>query len=121
MRAIKRRSINEMDPPLPMDLSASENAGSSVSSSSDNQDTKACCTCHKELPVDQFHKCKAAKDGLQWCCKSCNIAAQLRWARNRVVGPVDNDNLVEDPSDVVDDLMIVEELTPDSLYIMENP
>ena len=95
---------------------------SSASSSSENQDTKACCTCHKELPVDQFHKCKAAKDGLQWFCKSCNIAAQLRWARNnRVVGPVDNDNLVEDPSDVVDDLMIVEELTPDSLYIMENP
>ncbi|WP_110954770.1 helix-turn-helix domain-containing protein [Anaerosinus massiliensis] len=33
--------------------------------------TKKCTGCGKELPISEFHKCKATKDGLQYHCKHC--------------------------------------------------
>lgn len=32
---------------------------------------KACTGCERELPLEEFHKNRAAKDGLQYRCKSC--------------------------------------------------
>src|SRR4030042_4669772 len=33
--------------------------------------TKRCCKCKKELPVEEFHKNKSSKDGLNSICKKC--------------------------------------------------
>lgn len=33
--------------------------------------TKVCFKCGRELPVSEFHKNKATKDGLQSHCKEC--------------------------------------------------
>ena len=40
----------------------------------DGQKTKQCCGCKKELPVEEFHKNKGAKDGLNTICKKCKSA-----------------------------------------------
>ena len=32
---------------------------------------KVCYKCHRELPVEQFSKCKSSKDGLRYECKEC--------------------------------------------------
>lgn len=33
---------------------------------------KTCCTCHRPLPISEFNKRRAAKDGLQSRCRSCS-------------------------------------------------
>lgn len=33
--------------------------------------TKKCSKCKRELPITEFHRNKAAKDGLQSHCKEC--------------------------------------------------
>ena len=35
-------------------------------------DTKICCRCKRNLPIDQFRKRSAAKDGLSYSCKDCD-------------------------------------------------
>lgn len=37
---------------------------------------KTCKTCGEEKPLDQYHKMKKAKDGLQHFCKPCNNQIQ---------------------------------------------
>lgn len=32
---------------------------------------KVCCTCKVELPLSEFHRKSASKDGLNGRCKSC--------------------------------------------------
>lgn len=34
-------------------------------------DTKRCCKCGRTLPVSEFHRKTASKDGLQDMCRSC--------------------------------------------------
>ena len=34
-------------------------------------ETKTCTTCHRTLPVTEFHKNKAMKDGYSIYCKEC--------------------------------------------------
>lgn len=36
------------------------------------KNTKICCRCKKELPLENFFKRKTAQDGLQSFCKSCD-------------------------------------------------
>ena len=119
-----------MDPDAFKDVTGSNvedaNGGDSESSVSnlpfENQaTTKTCSCCRIALPVDHFNKSKDSKDGLQYYCRSCNTQAYLRHiGRKRPLG-LDNDVPPETPEDVSDNLMMVEELTPDSLYIIENP
>jgi hypothetical protein len=42
---------------------------------------KTCCTCHRPLPISEFNKRRAAKDGLQARCRSCS---RQWYTRNRV-------------------------------------
>lgn len=35
---------------------------------------KLCQKCGELKPTNEYHKHKSSKDGLQYCCKSCNIA-----------------------------------------------
>ena len=37
------------------------------------------CPVHGRLPVSEFHKNRAAKDGLQGVCKKCSHANALKW------------------------------------------
>lgn len=41
-------------------------------------DTKFCRRCRAEKPVDDYHRCGSAKDGLQAYCKPCMLAAARR-------------------------------------------
>lgn len=42
---------------------------------------KLCKTCNQELPVENFHRLKASKDGFQYSCKSCmNELRRIRYA-----------------------------------------
>lgn len=34
-------------------------------------DTKRCCTCKRDKPLDQFHLCARAPDGRQYSCIAC--------------------------------------------------
>jgi hypothetical protein len=37
----------------------------------ENEETKTCTKCERELPLSEFHKNRATKDGLQSWCKDC--------------------------------------------------
>ena len=43
---------------------------------------KRCSTCKQWKPLDEFHRNRRRRDGLQVCCKPCNIAVNQRWYRN---------------------------------------
>lgn len=45
--------------------------------------TKICDTCHKELPLTEFHRNKKNPDGLQTTCKSCKNAYMRKYAEKR--------------------------------------
>lgn len=40
---------------------------------------KQCTSCFQTLPYEQFSKNKAAKDGKQWHCKTCNRKENLKF------------------------------------------
>ena len=42
------------------------------------EELKTCCTCHQSLPLSEFNKRAAAKDGLQARCRSCSRQWYLR-------------------------------------------
>ena len=41
-------------------------------------DFKYCAGCRLDLAPDKFGKRCCAKDGLQWRCKPCHVAAVMR-------------------------------------------
>lgn len=45
-------------------------------------ETKRCCKCKLELPLDNFNKSKTAKDGLQGYCKKCASIAIKEYYKN---------------------------------------
>jgi hypothetical protein len=40
---------------------------------------KQCQRCHKVKDTTEYSKCKSNKDGLQYCCKSCNKQTNLKF------------------------------------------
>ena len=40
---------------------------------------KECQKCRESKDTSQFSKCKSNKDGLQYCCKSCNSKSNLKF------------------------------------------
>jgi hypothetical protein len=89
--------------------------------------SKVCSSCHETLPLDSFSSSAAAKDGKQWWCKSC---ARAYWgARPKIKASLDavsatcsqTHSLDEPPVCSSDEFAVTQELTPDALYIMENP
>ena len=44
--------------------------------------TKKCTKCGRELPVSEFHKNKAQKDGLQTYCKECQKESYKLYSEN---------------------------------------
>ena len=45
--------------------------------------TKVCRKCGRELPITEFARRSAAKDGLQGYCKQCSVKAATENARKR--------------------------------------
>ena len=43
---------------------------------------KICSKCKSEKALDQFNVDKQKKDGMTYCCKSCNIQRAKLWAQN---------------------------------------
>ena len=43
---------------------------------------KRCTMCKQWKPLDQFHRNRTKKDGLQGRCKPCNIAINRQWYRD---------------------------------------
>lgn len=43
--------------------------------------TKTCSKCHCNLPVSEFYKNKANKDGLYSACKKCHCARTADWSK----------------------------------------
>ena len=44
--------------------------------------TKRCTMCGALLPLDQFHRNRTKRDGLQNRCRACNIALNKKWYRD---------------------------------------
>jgi 5-methylcytosine-specific restriction endonuclease McrA len=42
---------------------------------------KTCSKCKITKPLNEFGKDKKMKDGIRYCCKQCNNAASIEWAR----------------------------------------
>lgn len=42
---------------------------------------KTCSKCKITKPLNEFGKDKKMKDGIRYCCKQCNNAASVEWAR----------------------------------------
>lgn len=52
----------------------------------DNEETtKKCPKCGRELPLSEFNKCNKTKDGLQHHCKDCHRAANRENNKRRKV------------------------------------
>ncbi len=50
-------------------------------------ETKICRCCHAELPLSEFHKSSATKDGRQNYCHSCmNLYQRVRYRHICLVG-----------------------------------
>lgn len=84
--------------------------------------SKVCSACHETLPIDDFHNNSCRKDGKQSYCKACNTARANKarmdavWATSSQTHSLD-----EPPTCSGDEFAVTDELTPDALYIMENP
>lgn len=44
-----------------------------------DQELKICSSCNEILLLNNFYKLKSTWDGLDWCCKKCNIARSKRY------------------------------------------
>ena len=47
-----------------------------------DEPTKKCSKCGRELPVSEYHKNKAQKDGLQTYCKECKKESNKLYSEN---------------------------------------
>ncbi len=77
---------------------------------------KVCSSCHETLPLDNFSSCTAAKDGKQAWCKPCARVKWKCWKNSQT-----QQSEVPYTACSSDEFAVTEELTPDALYIMENP
>jgi hypothetical protein len=71
--------------------------------------SKDCAICHDSLPIStNFYRQKTTKDGYRAICKKC---FGERYFRKRACSEIEAD----------EEVVVAEELRPDSLYTMENP
>ena len=49
--------------------------------------TKQCNTCHRELPLSDFHKDASSSDGHRYTCKACVSSYKKRMAIQRQENP----------------------------------
>ena len=79
---------------------------------------KVCTSCRETLSMDDFHNNACRKDGKQSWCKAC--ARAYLGAHDRPKSSQMHPS--EEPSVACsEEFAVTQELTPDALYIMENP
>ena len=70
--------------------------------------SKVCADCQENLPVETFYVCSTNKDGRQNRCKKC-FQQTYKGRKKRL----QDDNVTSDEAE--------QQISPDALYIMENP
>jgi len=73
----------------------------------EENNTKKCSCCGKELPLSEFNKCARNLDGLQYVCRTCQNerVRQSRIKKNNLLSDTSNPSLAEfTPRQLIEEL-----------------